>query len=365
MFKFRNIDSFIPGIFERIGMLKGKRWYAESETSKIGLFKPKRYEHGDRKVFCANHYGEFMGYLLANNAGTNSCEAELAELSHYYANIHKERNHGTPENKKGCIIYKHLEPSDSLETGYVTIDKFIYNNPEFLRKLIKNDMRTNRINDNIEVVLNSIEYEVREFYERQRIVTQEYIEKQIKINKEKAIEMIIFDCLYGNNDRHDENWSMKIGKDSIGLYELYDNERVLGLYENQNTIENAIRNGNVEEVSENILFSRMRVPGENNKNSSYKSVLNYLMENYKYETKSILERHLKRNTPEKITQYLNECEGLPECYVEFGSQMYKSRYEYAKNLCKQKSQESMPKTYINFTININQNELQTSQGEAR
>ena len=332
MFKFRNIDTFIPGKFERIGMLKGKRWYSEKNSTKTGLFKPQRYEHGDRKVFCANHYGEFMGFLIADNAGTDSCRAELAELSRYYPNIHKERNHGTPQFKRGCIIYSHLKTGEHLEPGCLVIDKFMYRQPQKVCELSQLDSKKSNVNDNIEVVIASIESKVRDFYESKKIYTPEFIENQVNINREKAIEMIIYDCLYGNNDRHDENWSMRVSDEGVELYTLYDNERILGLHENQRTIENSLENNNVEETSEERLFSRMKIPGDINKYSNYKDVLKYMINNYEDETKRILSKHLSKNTPEQIKMFLEKCEDLPQCYIEFGSQMYKSRYDFAKDL---------------------------------
>ena len=71
-----------------MGMLKGKRWY-ESSDGIFGLFKPQRTEFGDKKVFCANHYGELLGYVLSIGSTIPTCKVELAHLSKYYSNIHK------------------------------------------------------------------------------------------------------------------------------------------------------------------------------------------------------------------------------------------------------------------------------------
>ena len=332
MFRFKNIDTFIPGKFERIGMLKGKRWYLEKNLNKNGLFKPQRHEHGDRKVFCGNHYGEFLGYKLAQNIGIDSCTAELAELSRYYPNIHKERNNGTPQFKRGCIIYSNLDTSEYLEPGCVIIENLMYKHPEQMKELSVNEKYRLDINDNIEVIMASIECKVRNFYTNKKIYPKEFIEQQVRKNKEKMIEMIIYDCLYGNNDRHDENWSMRISNSDVELYSLYDNERVLGLYENQNNIEQALNTDTVEEFSEKRLFSRMKIPGELSKHSNYKDVLKYLINNYSEETIKNLGKHIINNTPEQIKLYLKSCEDLPECYIKFGTQMYQKRYEFARKL---------------------------------
>ena len=137
MFEFKNIDRFIPGRFERMGMLKGKRWYTGFEPKDeepgneayLVLFKPKRKEYGDRKIFCANHYGEFIGYLLAIGSRTPACKVELASLSKYYENIYKERNCATPEQKNGCISYCNLENGEVLHHGQLVIDEYARNHP--------------------------------------------------------------------------------------------------------------------------------------------------------------------------------------------------------------------------------------------
>lgn len=335
MFRLRNIDSFIPGRFERMGMLKGKRWYLDTESFETGLFKPKRYEFGDKKVFCANHYGELIGYLLAINSSVPACKVELAHLSRYYPNIHKERNNGTPIEKDGCISYNLLQPDEELEHGKNVIDSFYRKNTTAFEKLTQNDKSRQFLNDNIEVTLASIESRTREFY-KEIGQADEYVESRVIDNRKSAIQMIVYDCLYGNNDRHDENWSMVRNTTDIRMYPLYDNERVLGLYENQNVIEEALRTGTVREVSERVLFSRMRVPGEPNLHSSYKNVLMYLMKNYELETTEALRVALSSNTPEKVNSILELCEGLPHCYVDFATTMYKSRYDFAKELYKSK-----------------------------
>lgn len=355
MFKFRNIDNFVPGRFERIGMLKGKRWYLNSENNELGLFKPQRFEFGNRKVFCANHYGEVVGHAIACNGGIASCPAELAHLSKYYSNIHKERNKGTPIEKNGCITYNILSKNSSLEPGQMVISYFELHHSEEFNKLTRQDIRNSEKYDNIEVILASIEARTREYYSHDPSSSETYIKYKINENKKRMLETIIYDCLYGNNDRHDENWSMEKKNDGsdISIYYLYDNERVLGLYQNQDEIETALSTDSVERYSENVLFSRMKVPGETKKHSTYKDVLIYLLKHYELETQSIINQLTERNTPEKISAILEGCEGLPECYKKFASQMYQIRYDFAKSLCikkdtKNKDDFGMDRIYFTY-----------------
>lgn len=363
MFSFRNIDKFLPSRFERMGLLKGKRWYINREESIIGLFKPKRQEFGDKKVFCGNHYGELIGYILTNGTELSACRCELAYLSKYYENIHKERNHGTAQEKYGCITYSDLKPGEELEHGKNIVEAFSSGNNELFKRLTKDDKPKDAV-DNLEVILASIEERTREFYEYKPEISKSHVEEQVKHNRKRAIQMMVYDCLYGNNDRHDENWAMRRMSQDIEMYPLYDNERVLGLYENENLIENAIKKGNVEEVSEDILFSRMRVPGESKKYSNYKDVLKYLVDNYNSETMEALLMFISHNVPSRVSQYLNECEGLPECYKDFGTEMYKSRYLFAKELYKRKKMglHDFEKHNVSDSIRRSRNRVEETVG---
>ena len=332
MFNFRNIDEFIPYKFEKIGELKGKRWYIDSSDHRMGLFKPKRYEFKDKSVFCANHYGEFIGSILAVQVGIETCEAELAHLSKYYSNIHKEINNGTPEEKDGCIIYNQLPKGNILESGKITIERFKTKYKDQFKELTQNDMNRLKVNDNIELVLTAIESNVRDLYRMVGTYTEAYIQTKVQEVKKKVIQMVVYDSLYGNYDRHDENWSIYYNNDKIDLYPLYDNERVLGLYENQDFIENILKEENMEQIVDRKFFSRMRVPGEKKKYSSYKDILGYLIKKYPQETGETLRTQLERNTPQHVRKCLEDCEGLPSVYVDFGTQMHTYRNNFARGL---------------------------------
>ena len=333
MFEFRNIDGFVPYKFEKVGELKGKRWYIDSKKREKGLFKPKRSEFKDRKVFCANHYGEFVGSVLAKSTDIPACKAELAHLNQYYENIHKEINHGTPEEKDGCIIYSQLESEDTLEAGKITIERFKEKYREKYERIIKDDIHKANANDNVELIFAAIVSRVEDFYRNQEIYSEEFIQDKIQQTKKRIIEMIVYDCLYGNYDRHDENWSMQIkGNENIDLYSLYDNERVLGLYENQNFVEDILKNQEVEKEIDEKFFSRMHVPGETKKNSTYKEMLEYLINTYPQETREILQKQLSIHTTESIRKLLEECEGLPRVYIELATQMYTYRNIFAKEV---------------------------------
>lgn len=219
-----------------------------------------------------------------------------------------------------------------LHHGKLVVDDYVREHPspdyEFKRNY----------ENNIDICIAAIEETTRNYYEKSSIKrSEEYIEAKVLENRKAALNMIIYDCLYGNNDRHDENWAMVKDLDGreIELYPLYDNERVLGLYENIRTIEASLENDTVNEDSERILFSRMTVPNQNGTSSSYKDVLTHLISKYR-ETGELLERHLKGNPPIKVKMYLESCEGLPRAYIDYGAKMYESRFNFAKELIRKK-----------------------------
>ena len=128
--------------------------------------------------------------------------------------------------------------------------------------------------DNVDIILASVVAKTIKYEKQIGKRSENEIRADVKENISDMINMIVYDCMFGNNDRHSQNWACYTDKENgrMQIYPLYDNERVLGLHENQNVITKAINDGNVDEISEKTLFSRMRVPGEKKVHSTYKDV---------------------------------------------------------------------------------------------
>lgn len=323
MYNFKNIDEYTPLNFERIGTLRGKRWYTNHGNT--GLFKPRRFEYGDRKVFCANHYGEFMGYVLANALDLEVCPVELAHLTNFYEHYYKFKYNGTPYPRDGAISYRVGNNSTTITPGKVLIEKY-----SSQRNEINLNIKSTKFNDQIVVVLDSIAKATEDFYHEKgynKNQTQEAIDRNVT----NAVKMIVYDCAFGNNDRHDENWSVVTTKDDIRLYPLYDNERVLGLCENQKNVTQLINNpALLNRYNIKNLSSRMYEP--NNLSSSYKDVLDYMAKMYPDIVLPLLHKISKTITPNFISSTLDSMEGLPKEYVELGRQLYAERYFYINQL---------------------------------
>ena len=335
MTDYKNIDSYIPKGFEPQGCLPGKRWYIQPGKARWTLFKPQRAKTSEDDIY-VNHIGERVGGILGENANIRICDTELVHLSNYIPKIYSER-----EEKDGCLSYSNLRsnPRDNLCPGELVVQYY---------KINHFNEEMNKVNENdIEVCLKSLEYRIREAYKtddegREEKRSQEEIECKILENKKRFIQMVIFDCLNGNNDRHSENWSIVFKADDntrgkiedVSLYDLYDNERVFGLNFSSSRISSMLLSKDFEKVQEQELFSKMRVPGEEKENSSYKDVLEFLVNKYPEIAIPEIERQLELNSLKFVEDLLNSFEDLPKEYVHFGSKVYKLRSDYAKELLK-------------------------------
>lgn len=324
MYSFRNIDSYIPKEYERAGALKDKLWFEDPksidpETSKRvrGLFKPRRKEaYHPYELFCGNHYGEVAGYCLAKMINMPSCRAELVD-------VHTEKNpytRGDIKHKIGTMVYSRLRNREELIPGKIVVEGLKMDNPEKYEELSSSSRYYygDANNNNIEIILASIENTM-----KKAGIPSHKIEEV----KSKMIQMAIFDCAFGNNDRHDENWSMSyIGKnrETLDLYPAYDNERVLGLYENLDLISHAVNSEKVPEVSTEVLTSRIGFPGKPEK-VKYYELLEYLGEHYPEVTKQTIQTILNNVSSKDVAQMLSEMEDLPPEYIEFGTLMFSER----------------------------------------
>ena len=325
MYKFKNIDSFKPLYYEKQGMLKFKLWFEnrakflESKNRfERGLFKPRRKEFGRSfDLFCGNHYGEFVGSLLAKKIGMEACRVELV-------NVNTEKNKYTKGDikfKEGAISYSDLKRSEEPISGKIAIERFKDGRPEEYERLVANSIlhgASKENHNNIEVILAAIEY----------LFTKEGKSKEeIDKAKDYMIQMCIYDLAFGNNDRHDENWGMArdIKLKSLRMYPAYDNERVLGLYENLEVIKASVSRGDIEKTSREILTSRIGTP-ENPNMIDYEELLKYLAEKYPEQSLKYMKSIVDNVSVEDVNDILSSLEGLPKEYIEFGTKMYQERH---------------------------------------
>lgn len=336
-YKYRFINANIP-LFSALravkaGDVKGKLalrrniedGYSSSDP-KIGIFKPmheslkKRRSH--KKYTYANHYGEFIGYKIAESIGIPACKVELAKRDY------RNQYSGKVSEVEGCISYVDLEDDEELVNGMTIVE--MYRRDVLSKSKPRQDYSYS--NNNIDVIIEATKY----FLDQKTSLTN--AEKQ-KICDD-IIQMVVFDCAFGNPDRNDENWSLKVRSfykdkrglsDKVELYPMYDNEKILGLMERLDLVEKMTEKSDseIEMFSDIALNSRMGF-GEENQNVPYTKILKHLLSKYPSPTKKAIDKVLKLKERD-LEELLDETEGLKEPYKVLAKKIHQIR---VKNIVK-------------------------------
>lgn len=359
-FTFKNKDNdYLKLRREHIGDIQPKFWYFDREKHMKCLVKRQfamKVVDGEPKSRMFNHYGEYFGYLLGEKAEIDVCPVELIT-------IHDTRNEYSKTKRfyTACASYNLKNPEEELFSGETIINKFKMNNPEIFYKILqknslenlkKGSITTNLAEDNIEIILATIAWETKKFEEARDIRTKEEIKEDIARNLTKTIEMVAYDCLFGNSDRHSVNWSMKynVQAGTVEMYSNYDNEAVLGLRKTEYEIKKAVESEEAtKQFSQNELHSRMGISPINS-GVTYKNMLEYLISKYPSLTIPAIIK-ITNNVPVEFVaslydasfcitsrsedaSELQETDELPEEFKTFGVRLYSERRDYAIELVK-------------------------------
>lgn len=362
-FTFKNIDSgYIKLRQEPIGDIQPKYWYMDKSTRKQCLVKRQtnRKVTGQlpkSKMF--NHFGEYFGYLLGQKAGVDVCPVELVT-------VHDTKNKyaKTKLLYTACASYNVKSPEEEIYPGDFIVSKFRMHNPEEVDRILgekifdgsnlkKGNILTNSYEDNLEVILASIAWETMQYEKSFGIRTDEEIKEDIANNLRKVFEMLVYDCLFGNSDRHSANWAMAYNSNTgrVTMYPNYDNEAVLGLRKTEYEIKQAIQSDEaMNDFSENELYSRMGIAPIHS-GVTYKNMLEYIVKKYPAFAIPSINKITSAVSVEDIEELYDYAKGitkrsqdadelteedeLPEEFKIFGVRLYSERRDYALMLVRE------------------------------
>lgn len=207
--------------------------------SDAGRLNQKVYRHGKKGVWKPNlgmrkkdfkytkisaaMYGELIAYLIHKKIGFPACEVEILKRNIV---IPRSKSGKTAE-VPGCISYVELENDEVLRQAIDVLawykDKHYDDYLQIMNPLGEDvnkigyslDVNNEANNNNIELIIPAMEAYARE--------VGQVDEEQIDRLRQDIINMVVFDCKFGNIDRNDENYGLKISKDKMSLYPAFDN----------------------------------------------------------------------------------------------------------------------------------------------
>ncbi len=148
---------------------------------------------------------------------------------------------------------------------------------------------------------------------------------------ENILELIIFDCLIGNGDRHQENWAIittqNLTKEIVGLHkQLYTIDKIFApIYDNGSSLGRELLEERVDQYVKSdevllqyILNGKSEIHWENKKLNHFDLIQNLLSTSYCDKILLIIKRVLERFNPHKLEDLINSIDqSVPELYSKY------------------------------------------------
>lgn len=253
------------------GSGRSEKVWLKSKEGKIGLFKFPKEDPKSKKI-TTEHISEHLAYRIGEVLDVETAETDI----------------GVYNGRIGSMSYSVCKDNTVLKEGIEFISgKFPGYDPE---KLFD---KTTETYYSIAHIFNSIPN---------------------GISNETIVEMMLFDFLIGNTDRHHSNWAFlvetKVGKAferKMKQSPLYDNGSSLCCFVNEDALEDMLdeRKNRFNALVDTKSLSIIRIDGNNKKMPTHYSMTQYLLKNYLV-AREIAERFVKKLSSEKISELLNE-----------------------------------------------------------
>lgn len=354
-FVFNNIDKkYIKNRHEPLGDIQPKYWFLGKEHTMLVKRQHSQKVTGQaQKSKMFNHFGEYFGHLIADKAGVKACPVELIT-------VHDKKNrYSTSTNLyPACGSIKVLKPHQDLMMGEMAIHSFEFQYSEKYKEII-NEQYCEKLpfdkrisldpSDNVDIIIASVVAQTINYEKKRGKRSMDEIKADVKENVSDIINMIVYDCMFGNNDRHSQNWALYTDGEEgrLQVYPLYDNERVLGLSKPEAEIKQAVYSENLEARTEEECFSRMGISPMHS-GVSYKQMLEHLIKKYPEFALPSIKRITTNVTVQDIedlfiaseditsrsdfSNELTKADELPQEYRIYAKTLYSSRREYARDL---------------------------------
>ena len=253
------------------GSGRSEKIWLKSEEGQIGLFKFPKIDPVDNKE-TTEHISEHLAHKIGEVIGVPTAEVDI----------------GTYGGRIGSMSYFVCEQNEFLKEGIWFLSaKF----PKY----------------NIEEMKDE---ESGKYYCMEHL----FGAASHLLSNRIHIEMMLFDFLIGNSDRHQSNWAILIGAKiekgftiSIRQCPLYDNGSSLCCYVNSKEIPQLLGSDKkrFDALVDSKSKSRIRIDGNKKGLPSHREVIKYLFENYSV-SREIAKEFLNKLSVETITTLLSE-----------------------------------------------------------
>ena len=249
-----------------------------------------------------SHFGEYIGFKIAQMIGFKCCDVELYKSPPQGVNKMIEY---------GALSFVELSENDTIITPKALIDTY--------RKSIGDTSKKSWIHS-VDTIFNA-------FFKRMQDDRRPYSDFQEF--KQDFINMMIYDIKFTNADRGSDNWLLRTNNldNKIDLYPMFDNAAILGfVVDCPNTDSAEEYDEKVKEYDSNhpvtIVTPYSETVGKDIED--YRDMLKYLLQHYTKETISALNAVLSF-TVEDLQAELDKLEDIDIKRKKFAIDVFKQR----------------------------------------